>query len=197
MRRPPGGAEIESDADLQMRIFLAPSAYSTAGPEDGYLYHAKRYSADVGDVVVVSNQEAGTVDIYFLMKNGDLPSAEALAGMEGALRDKDIRPMNDLVEAHQPGEVQYSIKLTYYINRSDSNKAVAIQAAVQAAVQNYTAWQRSIGRDINPSALVAMIMTAGAKRVDLTAPVHTVVGKTNVAALSGNPQVTYGGLEDD
>ena len=192
-----GGAEIESDADLQMRIFLAPSAYSTAGPEDGYLYHAKRYSADVGDVVVVSNQEAGTVDIYFLMKNGDLPSAEALAGMEGALRDKDIRPMNDLVEAHQPGEVQYSIKLTYYINRSDSNKAVAIQAAVQAAVQNYTAWQRSIGRDINPSALVAMIMTAGAKRVDLTAPVHTVVGKTKVAALSGNPPVTYGGLEDD
>ena len=48
--------------------------------------------------------------------------------------------MNDLVEAHQPGEVQYSIKLTYYINRSDSNKAVAIQSAVQAAVQNYTAW---------------------------------------------------------
>ena len=41
-----GGAEIESDADLQMRIFLAPSAYSTAGPEDGYLYHAKRYSAE-------------------------------------------------------------------------------------------------------------------------------------------------------
>ena len=192
-----GGAEIESDADLKIRIYLAPSGYSTAGPEDGYLYHAKRYSADVGDVVVESDQEAGTIDLYFLMKNGSLPSAEAMNGMEGALRDKDIRPMNDLVEAHQPGEVQYTVNLTYYINRSDSNKAVAIQAAVQAAVQEYTAWQRSIGRDINPSKLVAMIMAAGAKRVNLTAPVHTTVGKTNVAALSGSPQVQYGGLEDD
>ena len=33
-----GGAEIESDADLAERVFLAPGAYSTAGPEDSYLY---------------------------------------------------------------------------------------------------------------------------------------------------------------
>ena len=32
-----GGAEIESDADLAERVFLAPGAYSTAGPEDGYI----------------------------------------------------------------------------------------------------------------------------------------------------------------
>ena len=62
-----GGAEIESDADLAERVFLAPGAYSTAGPEDSYLYHAKAYSPAIGDVVATSDQEAGTVDIVFIM----------------------------------------------------------------------------------------------------------------------------------
>lgn len=192
-----GGAEVESDADLADRVYLAPSGYSTAGPEDAYLYRAKQYSANVGDVVVASDQEAGTVDLYFLMKDGSTPSEEALKGMEGALRDGNVRPMTDLVKAHPPGEVPYTINLTYYINQSDGNQAVAIQNAVQTAIENYTVWQRSIGRDVNPSKLVAIIMAAGAKRVELTAPAHIVVGKTNVAALSGDPQVRYGGLEDD
>lgn len=37
-----GGAEIESDEDLAERVFLAPGAYSTAGPEDGYLSTPRR-----------------------------------------------------------------------------------------------------------------------------------------------------------
>lgn len=68
-----GGAEIESDADLAERVFLAPGAYSTAGPEDGYIYHAKAYSPAVGDVVATSDQEAGTVDIVFIMADGSTP----------------------------------------------------------------------------------------------------------------------------
>ena len=68
-----GGAEIESDDDLAERVFLAPGAYSTAGPEDGYLYHAKAYSAAIGDVVATSNQAAGTVDIVFIMADGGTP----------------------------------------------------------------------------------------------------------------------------
>ena len=33
-----GGTDVESDADLAERTHLAPSAYSTAGPEAGYEY---------------------------------------------------------------------------------------------------------------------------------------------------------------
>lgn len=43
-----GGGGVESDADLAERVFLAPGAYSTAGPEDSYLYHAKAYSRPLG-----------------------------------------------------------------------------------------------------------------------------------------------------
>ena len=186
-----GGAEIESDDDLAERVFLAPGAYSTAGPEDGYLYHAKAYSAAIGD------QAAGTVDIVFIMADGSTPGEEMIEGLEGYLQGKTIRPMTDLVRVAAPQEVQYTINLTYYINRSDSAKAVTIQAAVAQAVEDYQAWQRAIGRDINPSKLVAMVMEAGAKRVTVTAPTYTAVDATKVSAIQGSAVVTYGGLEDD
>ena len=192
-----GGAEIESDDDLAERAFLAPGAYSTAGPEDGYLYHAKAYSAAIGDVVATSNQAAGTVDIVFIMADGSTPGEEMIEGLEGYLQGKTIRPMTDLVRVAAPQEVTYTINLTYYINRSDSAKAVTIQAAVAQAVADYQTWQRAIGRDINPSQLVRMVMDAGAKRVTVTAPTYTAVDATKVSALQGDAVISYGGLEDD
>ena len=192
-----GGAEIESDDDLAERVFLAPGAYSTAGPEDGYLYHAKAYSAAIGDVVATSNQAAGTVDIVFIMADGSTPGEEMIEGLEGYLQGKTIRPMTDLVRVAAPQEVQYTINLTYYINRSDSAQAVTIQQEVAAAVEQYKTWQRAIGRDINPSQLIRMVMDAGAKRVSVTAPAYTTVAATKVSALQGEATITYGGLEDD
>lgn len=192
-----GGAEIESDDDLAERIFLAPSAYTAAITEDGYIYKAKEYSASIGDVRVTSDQAAGTVDIVFIMADGTSPGPEMISGLEGYLNGKSARAMNDKITVAAPAEVSYTINLTYYINRSDSARAVAIQAAVEAAVANYVTWQRTIGRDINPSQLTAMVMAAGAKRVTVTAPAYTTVEATKISALSGSAQISYGGLEDD
>ena len=38
-----GGADVEADDDFKERVYLAPGAYSTAGPEDAYRYHAMSY----------------------------------------------------------------------------------------------------------------------------------------------------------
>lgn len=192
-----GGADVEDDATLAERVYLAPGAYSTAGPEDGYLYHAKAYNAAIGDVVATSNQEAGRVDIVFIMADGSTPGSSMISGLQAYLSGKTIRPMTDKLTVSAPEEIAYNIELTYYINRSDSARAVAIQAAVAQAVEDYKAWQRTIGRDVNPSQLAAMVMEAGAKRVTVTAPTFATVAATKVAALSGSASVTYGGLEDD
>lgn len=192
-----GGSDIETDEDLAERIYLAPSAYSTAGPEDSYKYHAKRYNASIGDVVATSDQQAGTVDITFIMADGSTPDTSMINGLKDYLNDKSIRPMTDIVNVAAPAEIGYTIALTYYINQSDSAQAVAIQNAVDKAVSDYLKWQRSIGRDINPSKLTALIMAAGAKRVELTAPSYKTVGATSVSKLNGDPSVNYGGLEND
>ena len=192
-----GGTDVESDDDLAERIYLAPGAYSTAGPEDGYLFHAKQFNPSIGDVVATSNQAAGTVDIVFIMSDGKTPGAEMINGLKEYLNGKTRRPMTDLVNVSAPAEVTYTVDLTYYINRSDSARAVAIQEAVQTAVADYLTWQRTIGRDINPSKLVALVMAAGAKRVTVTTPTYTTVDAIKVSALSGSPPISYGGLEDD
>ena len=102
-----------------------------------------------------------------------------------------------VIETKRMTNPHIHVNLTYYINRSDSARAVAIQAAVAQAVEEYKTWQRTIGRDVNPSQLAAMVMEAGAKRVTVTAPTFAAVAATKVAALTGSATVTYGGLEDD
>lgn len=192
-----GGADIESDDALATRAHLAPSAYSTAGPEAAYEYWVRTYNAAIGDVKITSDQQAGTVDICFLMGDGSGPGEEMIRGLLEYLRDGDFRPMDDLVTVSAPMEIQYRVDFKYWINKSDAAQAATIQAAVDAAVATYTGWQRKIGRDINPSKLTQLVMAAGAKRVEVTAPAFAQVSGATVAALAETPVVTYGGLEND
>lgn len=192
-----GGADRESDESFAARIFIAPGKYSTAGSRNGYEYHVQDYSSAIGGVHVSSDQAAGTVEIVFVMADGSLPSAEMISAMSQHMSAETLRPMNDLVTVRAPAEVKYTVSLTYYINQSDNNRAVAIQQAVSAAVDSYIAWQRKIGRDINPSKLLALVMGAGAKRAQISAPIFTAIPADSIAAIDGTASITYGGLEDD
>ena len=113
------------------------------------------------------------------------------------LHNENIRPLTDKVIVKAPDTVEYALDLKYYINKSDSVQANTIQSAVNAAVENYIVWQRSkIGRDINPSKLICMLEDAGAKRVEINAPVFRKIEKTAVAKVT-TKKVAYGGIEDD
>lgn len=192
-----GGTDVESDEDLAERAHLAPRAYSTAGPEGAYEYWVRTYSSAIGDVKITSDQQAGTIDIYFLMDDGSDPGEEMINGLLDYLHDGDMRPMDDLVNASAPAAVSYAIEFTYWINKTDTARATMIQTAVNAAVEQYMAWQRKIGRDINPDELTAAVKLAGAKRLAIRSPVYTPVGKSSVASLAAAPVIEYGGLEDD
>lgn len=187
-----GGADEESDDKLTERVFLYPASFSTAGAEAAYIYWAKTFRADVSDVNAYS-PEAGKVTVLFMLNSGT-PNAEDVAGMMEHLSARTVRPLTDQVTVQAPAPVNYNINLTYYIDSEDSAKAISIQTAVTQAVAEYKAWQRIIGRDINPSQLIRKIMDAGAKRVAVTAPVYTKVDSTSIATL-GTETVTYGGLE--
>ena len=192
-----GGADIESDEDLAIRAHIAPSSYSTAGPEGAYEYWVRTYSAAIGDVKITSDQKAGTVDIYFLMEDGSEPGEEMVNGLLEYLQNGDFRPMDDLVTAGPPVDVPYTLDFRYFIGRSNATRAVSIQTAVNAAVNQYLTWQRKIGRDINPDELTTVVKMAGAKRLEIVSPVFTTVGDNNVSKLIGAPVIRYGGLEND
>ena len=191
-----GGADVESDENLAERIYLAPSGYSVAGPDDAYEYHTMAYNQDIIDVKV-SSPAPTEVEIRFLIGEGEIPTETVIKGLESYLKDGNIRPLTDKVKVLAPDQKQFNINLSYYINRSDSAKANSIQSAVNAAIYDYIRWQTySIGRDINPSELTKRVVEAGAKRVEVKSPVFAAVPVTTVARLS-EKTVKYGGLEDD
>lgn len=191
-----GGAEEESDEQLADRIYLAPSSYSTAGPDDAYEYWVKTCNSGITDVKVQSPSD-GVVEIRFIMQDGTIPGEATLQEVATFLQNEKIRPLTDKVEVKAPVAQNYAISLTYYIAESDKNQASAIQQNVNSAVDAYKMWQcEKIGRDINPSYLMRLIMNAGAKRAVIASPEFAVVSAENIA-LCTTVTVTYGGVESD
>lgn len=191
-----GGAEIESDANYRQDIHEAPESFSVAGPTGAYKYWTLRASQLISDASVTS-PVPGTVKIIPLMQGGVIPEQEMLDKVSETVNDRSVRPLTDLVQVEAPTAVNYSIELTYYID--SENKAIvnAIQETVTAAVEEYKDWQKAkLGRDINPSKLISLVMGAGAKRVVVTRPTFTELNESQVA-LPTDTTIDYGGLEDD
>lgn len=191
-----GGAELESDDSFRERIRLAPESYSVAGPTDGYYFHAKSYNSLISDVSVLS-PSPGVVDIRVLLQDGELPNEAMLEGLLAHLSSETIRPLTDFVQVNAPEVVTYNVDVTYYILNDNGTQEAAIRQAVEHAVRDYIQWQKSkIGRDINPSELIAQMIRAGAKRVNVSEPIFTRLDQHQVG-IENEVHVNYGGLENE
>lgn len=194
--RSEGGSDEEDDESLRERAHEAPERFSVAGPEGAYQYHAKSVNSAIIDVAVTS-PSPGVVNVYPLLEGGEIPGEELIQEVEEKLSDKEIRPLTDDVKVKALADVSYNITGTYYIDSNDINQAADIQARVTDAVNEYILWQKSkIGRDINPSKLISMIMTAGIKRVDITSPTFTKLENTQVAVADA-VNITMAGAEEE
>ena len=187
-----GGLDVEDDTSLTERVYLAPSKYSCAGPRDAYAYFVREWRSDVEDVQITSPSPC-MVEIYVVMEGGRVPNETEQESLAEYINGETIRPLCDKVVCRTPEEFPYTIDAAYWIAESNQKSAGAIQQKVAAAVDNY---QRKLGRDINPTELIARMREAGAKRVRLTAPGDIVVPKTGLPKCT-ETMLTYGGLEDD
>ena len=139
----------------------------------------------------------GEGDIYFIFQDGQLPEETTIQELERFLQDEKVRPLTDKVIVRAPDVEEYEIDFTYYINRSDRTKISAINEQVQKAVQEYISWQKKrIGRDINPDQLRRMLVSAGAKRLEIRSPDFRRITRSSIAILKGDASVVYGGVED-
>jgi len=190
------GTDTENDEHLAERVFLAPSQYSVAGPDEAYAYWVKTFNSDITDVKITSPSPV-VVDVRFIMKNGELPDETIVGNLQDFLEDKKIRPLTDKVQVGAPEIVEYNLDIKYYINESDKSRTETIKSDVTTAVENYIIWQCSkIGRDINPSKLTKLIIEAGAKRIEIAEPTFCHAPDNCVAKLKSKT-VEYGGIEDD
>lgn len=190
-----GGADRESDAAFYERMRESVETYSTAGPLGGYEYFAKSASAQIVDVRATS-PEPGEVDVRVLLSGGALPTEETLKLVREMLNDEKVRPLTDHVTVGAPEQVKYKIDFTYYTEEGGTLTVPEVEANVNAAVADFKAWQGGrMGRDVNPSRLVQMLMGTGIKRVEVRSPEYTVVPDGSVAVVEGEATMTNGGAE--
>ena len=132
--------------------------------------------------------------MYVLCEGGQLPTEEILAAVASKLNAKTVRPLTDVVEVHAPEIISYDVDATIYLSHEPTASQVISRCG--EAVTIYRAWQEEkLGRDLNPSKLITLLMSAGAKRVEVRQPTFGRLNANEVAQFNAsNVMFTY---EDD
>lgn len=164
-----GGEDRYSGDTLREKIFDFTSSYSVAGPKDAYIYQVKRYSAEIADVSVVTDDNA-TVCIYVMLQDGKVPDEAYCKGVLSYLKDLKAFPDTDRLSVRPPEVINYKINATYYISDLKADKK-QLAVSMDAAVQSYIAYQYSrLGGYLNPNVLVEYARRAGIEGIDITSP---------------------------
>ena len=198
-----GGADAATDEEFYELLRLSMDGYSCAGARGGYIYFAKQVSTEIADVIAAS-PTPGVVKLYVLMDDGTPATEEMKERVLAACSADDVRPLTDFVSVEDPEDVEYNVRLTFYTQEGAAISGEALETAVREKVEQYTAWQcAKLGRDINPSRLISMLMETGIKRVELEEPAFTSLkdgsgtDAPQLARLAGPPAITNGGYEDE
>ena len=199
-----GGRDRATDAEFYELLRASQDAYSTAGARGAYIYHAKKVSPEIADVVA-NSPTPGVVKLYVLESSGRPAGAELKAQVLAACNPDEVRAFTDLVSVADPETVSYNVDLTYYLSEESQVKAADVQKAVEEAVRQYIAWQCGrLGRDINPSYLHGLLMQTGIKRAVIAEPVYTSLRDGRQAensvpqvAAVGTVSIRSGGWEDE
>lgn len=189
------GSNVENDDSFRERIHQAPEMFSCAGPDGAYKYWAKTASSLVADVEVTS-PTPGSVYLITLLKDGVVPGEEMLNRVREVCNNKKIRPLTDNLTVIAPTIVKFDLNVEYFITTENQINSQLIRDKVDSAVSEYVLWQKSkLGRSINPSELIARMVNAGAKRVNVINPNYISVEKTQVA-IADKISINFGGVED-
>lgn len=171
-----GGRGKEGDDEYRERIRLAATRYSTAGPADAYIYHARSANTDVLDAGA-ERSAPGEVRITILMPDDCVNKGQVLQEVRDAVNDRTVRPLTDLVHVAEAETVPYGVEVTYYVRSANLSATVQAVEGLGGAVQQFTQWQDfKLGRAVNPDRLRALLYDAGAERVEMTQPQYVEIG---------------------
>lgn len=171
--------EGEDDDRLRRRILLAPDAFTVAGPEAAYVFHALSADVTIADAVATS-PAPGEVLVSLLSESGDGTATPAqIAAVVAALGD-DVRPLTDHVTVASATRMDFQIAAVLTI-AGGPDPAIVLQAA-NADLESYKDQRRRIGRMVARSGLIGALQVEGVENTSLTLPAADVdPGRTGFA----------------
>ena len=154
-----GGQDAEEDEAYRERIRTYGLTRVSTGPSQQYEAVARAVSSEIIDAKALNTGD-GEVTVYILPRSQTGIEA-LLEDVENALSGESVRPLTDSVSAEAATAVEYTLNVRY-----SADSTGATQAAIAAAVSEYSQWQeQTIGRPFNPDKLAALMYQAGATRV--------------------------------
>ena len=163
----------EDDARLRRRVQLAPEAFSVAGPEGAYVYHALTIASWARDASAIMTRP-GRVKVTMLRAGTDpAPTRDEREEVRLALAGNDVRPLTDMVEVAAPGIARTNItaKLTLY----PGPDVAVVQARALSAVTDWVEANRMLGMNLRRSALFSKLHQEGVHSVELIEPASDIV----------------------
>lgn len=185
---PPVAAVMESNADFRRRILLRLEAFTTAGSDAAYQYHALSASGQVRDVSVDS-PTPGYVVVYVLSREGDgTAGEEVLALVRAALSSLTIRPLTDNVSVLSASVVHYTVDAEIIVDRG-SDAEVVHQAALEAT-QAYADSVHRLDADPSISGNYRALHQPGVLRAVLLTPTSDIMMSVGQAAYCTGITIT-------
>lgn len=186
------GSDVEDLEAFRKRVLYAPLTFSDVGTAPAYRQKAMEVSAAIADVVVTHDDNL--IYIHLLCQDGALPSADLIALCQEYLTKEEIKAETDLITCYAAEQVEYSLEMTYKISQRDTEKATAIQEAVEKAIDDYiTEIKSKMGISVNPEMFRKVAYEAGAASVTVTSPEYISFEPYQVAKCTGK-SITYQGL---
>lgn len=177
---PPVAAVMENDADFRARIQLRLEAFTTAGSEASYRYHALSASGQVRHASVES-PTPGYVTVYVLSRQGDgTASAELVATVRAALSGETVRPLTDNLTVLSASVVPYVIEASLIVDRGSD--AEVVRLAALTALQAYADSMHMLDADPSISGFYRALHQPGVKRATLTTPAANIMMAKGQAA---------------
>jgi phage-related baseplate assembly protein len=192
-----GGSDEENDEELRERMYLAPSRFSVAGPDDAYKFFAKSAHPLIIDVAVKGHTpNPGDVSIYPLLLNGQNPSQEIIDAVNAACNSKKVRPLTDTVYVVAPTKLQYVITIQLTLLTTAVQNEVL--AAVNANLAEYTAVRKTrLGLDVVKNQLIKAAMVTGVYNAVVVSPSSDIVTDVNQFTEATAINVTVVGTHDE
>lgn len=175
-----GGADEETDDELYARMRESYEGYTTAGTAGAYKYWAMQYDAAIVDCLVTEGAP-GHTEITVLTESG-APDPSELAELQEYLSSEEIRPLTDKVTVYAAEGKNFTIELTYEASTQPAADGTELEDLIADAIIEYIEWQcKTLGRDIDPYKLQALVYQTGAEKVRVTSPEETEIGDAEFA----------------
>ena len=177
-----GAVVAEDDARLRRRVQLAPDAFSVAGPEGAYVYHALSAAPWARDATAIMTTP-GRVCVTMLREGDDpVPNLEEREAVRLSLIDNDVRPLTDMVEVLGPTGHAVTIKATLTLYPGPDGNLVRDRAVT--ALTTWVETNRMLGMNLRRSAIFSKLHQEGVHSVDWISPAAgLVLGPTEVYAV--------------